>query len=106
MEHEPRSLVGDAKGPMQLMGAHALLTTAQEVDGLEPLMQRDMAALEKRADRNREVAAALLLAAGVQAGAMLIASDLADVEGAAMRADRTVRPTDRFKMLPGFFGVV
>src|SRR5690606_21106528 len=90
-DHVPGGLVGDLERAVQLVGVEAV-AGVDEVDGLQPLVQWNRAALEYRPDPDRE-----LLAAG---GAFLEAEPcirqvviLAD--GAAMRAHRPVRPGDR-----------
>ena len=55
MLHEPRRLVRDLKRAVQLVGAKSLLAAADQMSGLEPLVQLDVAALEYRSDRDREL---------------------------------------------------
>src|SRR5258708_7323368 len=43
---EPSRLVRDAKGAMQLVGADALFARRHEAEGEQPLVERDMRALE------------------------------------------------------------
>src|SRR6266550_519493 len=96
MEHEPSGLVGDADHPMQLVGAHALLARTEQVEGEQPLVQRDVRSLEDRSDRDR-----VLLAAG-RALVQLAGSGLERVGLtlvlAAVRTLRTVRPADRLQV--------
>src|SRR5208282_4572688 len=65
---EPCRLVIDAKGAVELMGAHALLAGVQEVEGHQPLIQWDMAALHDGPGGDREILAAFLLGAPIPAG--------------------------------------
>ena len=61
VRHEPRRLVGDLQGPVELMGGNALL--AGDVirwNRLQPLVQGDLGLLKHGADRYRELLPALL----------------------------------------------
>jgi hypothetical protein len=58
MLHKPGRFVRDPQRAMQLMGAYALLAGRYEVSRLSPLVNFDVAGLEKGADRNREFALA------------------------------------------------
>lgn len=74
------------------MGAHSLLTGAKQVRGEQPFVQPDMAALVERPDRRGEGLTALL--AFVDAGARALAAQFGRrINAAAMRANRTIRPT-------------
>jgi hypothetical protein len=67
MAKEPRGFHAASERALNLPGAHSLLAGANELDRLQPQMQREMAILEDRTDPHRE-----RLAAGVtlsQAGA-------------------------------------
>src|SRR5690242_9921025 len=55
MRHEPCRLVSHAKGSAKLVRSHALLRCCQQVGRQNPLTERDMAALENRAGRDREL---------------------------------------------------
>ena len=71
MADEPSGFLAHAEHAADLERRHALLGRHQQVRGVQPLVQRDLAALIKRADRHRE-----RLAAGValmQAGTMRFA---------------------------------
>ena len=106
MRHKPSGFVSDAKRAMQLMSAKALLAAAEETEGQQPLIESDFAVLEDRADSHREGFGALV--ALVDAGAGGLALELRDAISviiAAMRADRTVRPMQRFKVLPSLVRV-
>src|ERR1700680_109445 len=50
--HEPCRFVLDLQGPVQLMCADAFLAAGQQMSGLKPFVQFDMAALENRSNRN------------------------------------------------------
>ena len=80
------------------MGAHALFGCTEKVESHKPLMHRNMAVLEDRADRDRELrltrtAAPQALACGGSALA-LYAVRLA--HHTALRADRAIGPAQRF----------
>lgn len=107
MSHEPSGLVGDAKHAVELVSAHALLAGAHEMHGQEPLVERNLRALEHGADSHRELLAAF--GALVEAGAVSLAlerSNAGRVGIAAVRADNAVGSTLRFKMLAGLVGIV
>src|SRR3954447_8800013 len=59
MRHEPSRLVAKAQHTVELVGAGPLLARGHQVRGQEPLVQRDVRALEDGADRGRELATAL-----------------------------------------------
>ena len=107
VRHEPRALVGDLQGAMQLMRAHALLGGRHQVGRLEPLVQRDMTGLENRADFDREVSLALTAAAQANAGALALQL-VSAADRAALRADGAVRPQNAFQLCErcGFVGEV
>lgn len=97
MRHEPRSLVRDAEGAVELVRAHALFGRAEKQHGLQPDIQLDLAALENGANRDSELLAAI--PALVEAGTMRFALKLVVVANdAAMRAHRAVRPLDALKV--------
>jgi hypothetical protein len=101
MGHEPSRLVRDAEHAVHLMARHAFLRSGQEVGSQEPLMQRDLGALENGSDRYRELLAAAV--ALVHARAMPLALKLRDLlRLAAMLADRAMRPALSFQMLAGY----
>jgi hypothetical protein len=83
-----------------VVGQDAFLRGGQQVHRLEPDMQRDLAALDDGADRDRELAAGVALE---KAWAMLCAEQLCDAftERTAVRADRAVRPDARLEPLAG-----
>lgn len=102
MSHEPSALVGDPEHSVKLMGAHALLAGAEQVNREEPLVQRNMAIRENRSDRHGELLSARL--ALVDARARLgtrLRRQLVRLIGAAMRAHGSRRPTPGLKELAG-----
>jgi hypothetical protein len=58
MAQELRRLVGHFQDAVHLMGRNILLAAAHQVDGLEQLVERDMAFLEYRTHSHRELATA------------------------------------------------
>jgi hypothetical protein len=91
MAHEPRGLERDAQGPVQLVGADALLARRHQVDGLQPHVHGHMARLEDRAYLDREGLPALIALVGADPSAL--AAHLADaLDAAAVRADGAVGP--------------
>jgi hypothetical protein len=79
--------------PLKLAGRHAFLAGAQQMDGLQPQPQRQMAILENGADPHGERLPAGVAFAQARPGGL--ASEAADallINVAAMRANRTIRP--------------
>lgn len=101
VREEPRALIGDAKRPVDLVAADALLRGTQEVDGLEHLVERDMGALKYGADLDGELLAALLLGALPQTPAGLGQVVVLRVERTTMRTDRAIRPELRLEVGEG-----
>jgi hypothetical protein len=99
--HEPGRLVIELQGAVELVGAHALLAGVQEVEGHQPLVQRDMAALHDRAGGDREILAALLFGAPIPARLL---ERVGAANRAAMAANRPFRPAELFEPLAGVFG--
>lgn len=87
MAEVPRGLVRDSQRPLQLKGGHALLGLAHEVDGGEPLAERQVGVVHHGPGCDGE-----LVAAGV-AVELSASVYLVDVRGAAAEARHTVRPT-------------
>src|ERR1043165_6164602 len=86
------------------MRRYAFLAGGHEEQRREPLGQRDFGTLKHRADRDRELLAALGFVALIEAIAMRFAFKLGDllaVHVPAMRADRTLRPNSRFQPFAG-----
>src|SRR5436189_174501 len=80
--------------------------TMSAIDGMNPNMQLDLAALKHGANGYRE--GLLTGAALVDAGARRLALKLGSlIDNATMRADRAIRPVKAFQMLPGgvFVGI-
>ncbi len=100
MRHEPRRAVrAEAKIAEKLMRAHALLAGAKQMRGEQPLVHGDMRALEDRSHSGRELLATLM--ATVKAMARGFGNNrVGGVHNSAMRANRTIRPADDFKVLP------
>src|SRR5207248_3217512 len=90
--HEPGRLVGDLERTVKLVGAHALLGRADQVEGPEPLVQRDVTRLEDRPHSHGELLAAL---GTLPEPPRLVRQLVVLLVIAAMRADRAVRPADR-----------
>ena len=91
MAEEPSRLAGDPERPLQLLGAHALLGLAHEVDGGEPLAEREMAAMHDRSGRHGEAMPTALAVPLAPAGYF------ADIGVATLKASDTRGPADRFK---------
>src|SRR6202021_1964847 len=81
--------------------ADTLLARGHEKERGKPFRQRELGTLKHRPDRDRELLAALV--ALVEASAMLLALKLRHLigGGAAVRADRTIRPDPCLKPLAG-----
>ena len=54
----PSGFVGDAQDALELVGAHALLGLAHEVNGQEPLAERKVGIMHDRSGRHAELVAA------------------------------------------------
>ena len=104
MREEPRRLVLNLKHAMQLVRANALLGRAKKMNGLQALMQRDVSAFENRADLHGELFAAIR--AFAETDARLAKVVMLSRSGAAMRANRAVRPQDTLQMGEGLGFVV
>ena len=59
MAKEPSALVGHFQGAVHLVGANALLAAAHKVDGLQPLVERNVAFLKNGAHADGELAFAV-----------------------------------------------
>src|ERR1700716_4253732 len=82
------------------MCAHALLRGHQQIGCIEPLVQRDFAALHERADGHGELAAARV--AHVEARSRRLALDPCSlIQDATMRTNRTIGPKLCFKPFAG-----
>jgi len=98
---EPSRFVGHTKHAVELVARDALLTGRDERSGHEPLMERNLGALENGPDRHRVLLVAM--AALVQAWARAVFGLGRDfglaIRAAAVRAYRAVRPAKRLKVL-------
>lgn len=103
MRHEPRGLVADLKGAVELVRGDALLARRHEVEAGQPLVQRDVAALHDGPDRHREILAARGFGAAVDAGLL---GRVRAADHAAARANPAVRPALRLEPLAGGVGVL
>ena len=110
VRHEPSRLVGDAEHAVQLVGADALLARHEQVHCQQPLVQRNLAALEHGADGDGELLAAIVAlddaladrAFGLRLdGLATLRREPLGIDRTAVRANRTVRPTQGFQMLAG-----
>src|SRR5262249_49095019 len=91
LDEAHRGLAGDLEPQMQLVCTDPVSGNAQQEAGLEPFVQRNVAALEHLADRRAELFTAS--ATEFQAGACAFAGDGADAIGcAATCANRAIRP--------------
>jgi hypothetical protein len=97
VQHEPSRLLRDPNFLGELHGRYALARRHKQVHGINPLVQRNVAALENRAGAHRKVFLALV--AAIEA-----ASPRRDpLAHAANRALRAVRPQPPFKIRSGRF---
>jgi hypothetical protein len=90
---------------VQLVRGNAFLRAVHEREGEHPLVERDFAVFHDRSNGDGE--RLFTGVALVDAGARALALKLGDVlDRTAVRANRTVWPVQRFKVLAGFVGVV
>src|ERR1700761_2849741 len=90
MEHEPCTLLSDAKPAMQFITANAFLASKQHPRGAKPLFERNRGVLKNRARLQREGGALVLRVALPYAGF----GQPRDLLGTTARAfHSTVRPT-------------
>jgi hypothetical protein len=92
MAEIPGGLIGDAQHPLQLVCANALLGLAHDVDGKEPLPQRQLRVVEDGADADAELVAA---AVTIELPAL---DDPRDFVRVAARAADAVRPAQPFQV--------
>jgi hypothetical protein len=93
--HASGALVLHAQRSHEPLAVDPLLVAAHQVDGPEPFAQRDVAALEHRADHNGELAPAPAAAAQADPAAL----DRGDaLRAATPRADRPVGPEGPLKL--------
>lgn len=93
MAEVPSSLVRDTESALELVGADPLLGFANEVDGSEPLPERQVRVVEDRSRRDRELIAAIR---ALELVALLKARDLL---GLAARAANAIRPAKLFQVV-------
>ena len=74
---------------MQLVGGNALLAGRHQVEGLQPLVQGDMAALHDRFHGDGEILPAFLFGATVHASTLC---RVGMIDDAAVRTNRTIGP--------------
>ena len=85
---------------MELVGAHPLLAGVEQVEGHQPLIERDMAALHDGPGRDREILPAFLLGAAIPARLLRL---VGVVDRPAMAANRAFRPAQVFQPFPSVF---
>jgi len=104
--HEPGGAVGaEAKHPVKLVGRNALLASANQMRGQQPLMQGNMRPLIDGAHRCGERLAAIAALPDTRAGAFALQFD-GIAYNPTVWAYRTIWPADRLEVLPGGFFVV
>ena len=79
---KPRGLVGHAQHALHLLRAHALLRSGHEMEGEQPLMQGNVAALHDRASADSEFVAAIV---AEEIDGLRLALEPRNAERAAMR---------------------
>src|SRR5262245_52978558 len=85
------------------MSRNAFFAGSHQMEGLQPLVKRNVRPLHYRFHGDGEVLAAALFGASVHARALGL---VGVVDSAAMRADRTFRPQDALKHSAGSFVVL
>src|SRR5256885_16224293 len=89
------------------MRTHSLFGRAEQVERLQPNVERNVRTLEHGADGDTELLAAAVLAALPKAGTMRLAFELPMLaNGAAMRADRLFGPAQGFEIFPSLISVL
>ena len=96
---EPRALDRDAEHAVELVAADALLGSAQQMDGLEPLVQRDLALLEDRADLDGELLPASGALLRPNQPSRVAFERVGATDHATMGAHRAIRPKHTLDML-------
>jgi hypothetical protein len=106
MVEMPSGFQSDTKHALKLAGANALLAGTQEMDGLQPHSQRQMATFKDSSDFYGKLFAADI--ALVKSYPSAFAPQLANVSSdhAAMRADRSVGPKSRLDIIVSSIFVV
>jgi hypothetical protein len=102
VRHEPRRLERHTKGPVELVGADALLAGAEQVEGHQPLVEWNMAALENGAlgDAEELPAVPTLPSARLRAGTLQLHDPIGR---ATVRAHRAIGPEMDLDEQPGCF---
>jgi len=95
MSEEPRAFVGNADHPVQLMSGHAFLAGVHQMNGKQPLVNRNMAALHDGAGAAGELVAAVIAKEITRLG---LARHAADVCGTTERAIGAIGPTAGLQM--------
>src|SRR5262249_21000220 len=102
--HEPSAFVRDAKHPADLKRRNSLLARNNQMRRHQPLVQRNMRALIKRADAHRELVAAIR--AMKPTGTHRLAFEALDrFHLAAERANGAIWPARCLKEFAGFIFV-
>src|ERR1700730_1562353 len=106
MAHKPSRAIGaKAKHPPKLMRAHSLFAGAHEMRGKKPFMHGNMRTFVNSADRCGELLHAFTAAMKAVAGSF--ANDrIGRIDDAAVRTNRTIRPTHTFEMFPSCIFVI
>ena len=99
LQHKPCRLLGNANLFRQLQARDALPSGYEQVHGIEPLVQRNMAALEDRSCADREVKGTGI--AAIEANLGLLADAFTAL---ALRAERAIGPEARFQIDPRRLG--
>jgi hypothetical protein len=100
MGHEPSGFQGHTHSPVDLVAADPLLARCDEVNGLEPNVQRDMAGFEYGPDLHSEWRHAGVALPETRASGLAVES-LGSVEHAAFRANRPIWPEPCFEEAEG-----
>jgi hypothetical protein len=106
MSHKPRGLVGNSERAVELVTAHAFLGRAEEIDRLQPDVERDLAALKHGAHGYRKLLAAVLALPQARTVRLTLQRVVIFAHRAAMRAHRAIGPTQGFKVFPSLFSTL
>lgn len=102
LDHHPGAFVGDIESPLDDLDAHSPAGGKEEVDRLEPFVERNVAGLEDGAYSDRELAPAN--AAAVKTGANAVAAIAGNFLGGSDRptvaAYDTIGPAERLELPP------
>jgi hypothetical protein len=100
VRQKPSGLEGHPKGAMELLGADALLAGTQQVHGLQPNVQRDVARLHDGANGRSEWLAARVAFAGSEPGRLPLQTP-DPIALTTTRADGAIRPNALFDKCQG-----